>query len=183
MTETPGQGWTLDFEKIIPMPEGIQKTAALSSIEILTKDNDVEAMEERKKQLDVLREENLKNFGHESWYEWCVENWGTKWNSYNCWTLEEGCGLTIDDISNLGFQTAWAPPIPVIRALAKLTGESFRMSYYDEGWMFGGVFTCGPDGEKDEVYDNPSQIPEDSPLFEELDCAYYLDNEDEDEED
>lgn len=171
MTE---DGKNIDFNKILPMPEGIEKSVELSSIEIITSDNTQEAMEARKKERETLAEENKEKYGFESWYDWSVENWGTKWNAYNCWTLEEGSGLTIDDISDLGFQTAWSPPLNVIRELSRLTGETFRMSYYDEGWMFGGVFTCGSDGEQDEQYDSPEKVDPDSSLFEELDCAYFL---------
>jgi hypothetical protein len=169
-------GRNIDFNKIVPMPQGIVKSVGFCSVEAITKERAKEEREAQDAQYKLLKEENVKLYGFADWYDWCVANWDTKWNAYSCWTLEEGSGVTINDISDLGFQTAWSPPLKVIRALAKLTGETFRMSYYDEGWMFGGVFTCGPEGEEDVVYGSPSDVPEDSELFEELDCAYFLEN-------
>lgn len=174
-------GKNLDFNKILPMPEGIQKTHDVATIEEITKKRTPEEMEELQKEHDRTQEQNEKDYGYRNWYDWCVAVWDTKWNAYNCWTLEEGSGLTIDDISDLGFQTAWSPPINVIRELAKLTGESFRMSYYDEGWMFGGVYHVNADGsETDECYDDPKKCPEE--LQEELDVQYFLECMEEDEE-
>lgn len=172
-------GRNIDFNKIVPMPEGIEKTCRDSSIEEITKQRTPEEEEARKKTQDALYEQNEKAYGYRSWYDWSVAMWDTKWPAYSCWTLEEGSGLTLDDISDLGFQTAWSPPINVIRQLAKLTGESFRMSYYDEGWMFGGVYRVNADGtEKDECYNDPKECPEE--LREELDVDYFLEIMDED---
>ena len=174
-------GKNLDFDKIIPMPDGIIKTFQDSTIEEIIKERTPEEKEARQKVLDDLQEQNLKDYGHKNWYDWCVANWDTKWNAYSCYTLEDD-SLKLEDIHDFGFQTAWSPPINVIRQLAKLTGESLRMSYYDEGWMFGGVYHVLPDGsETDECYDDPEKCPED--LREELDVDYFLEcREDEDED-
>jgi len=177
MTE---DGKNIDLNKILPMPEGIRKLNDMSTHEEITKQRTPEEQQERDALIESLKEQNKKETGHESWYEWCVANWDTKWNAYNCWSLEDS-DMTLDDISNLGFQTAWSPPINVIRELAKLTGESLRMSYYDEAWMFGGVYYVNADeSETDECYDDPKKCPEE--LYEELDVQYYLECMDEEDE-
>ncbi len=48
---------TIDFEKIVPMPEGIFRG-----------------------NLD-LKERRL--YGENNWYDWSVKHWGTKWNAYD----------------------------------------------------------------------------------------------------
>lgn len=182
--------WFLDFNKIIPMPEGILKTVEFSSMGEITKERTPEEREAREKEMELLKKENMEKYGFESWYEWCVEKWGTKWNSYDNWTFqdvnmdeEEKEGyMNLEDVYSISFQTAWSPPLPIVRKLVELTGESFRMSYYDEGWMFGGEFKCGPAGETDDFYNDPDEVPEDSELFEELDCAYHLECRAEEEE-
>jgi hypothetical protein len=116
-----------------------------------------------------LAEYNEKTFGHRSAYDFHCNKWDTKWNSY-CTQYDESVDL--NEIDYLEFQTAWSPPLNIIRELSKLTGEKFRMSYYDEAWMFGGEFIVSPKEEKDRCYDDPKKCPDD--LREELDVDYYL---------
>jgi hypothetical protein len=55
------------------------------------------------------------------------------------------------------------------------------MSYYDEGWMFGGEYIVDTDGsESDNCYQDIDDCPEH--LKEELDVQYFLDCRDEEEE-
>jgi hypothetical protein len=51
----------IDFNKLIPMPEALQKSK--SSLEI--------------------NYDNIKNYGYSSWYEFSLDKWGTKWNAYS----------------------------------------------------------------------------------------------------
>ena len=53
--------------------------------------------------------ENIIKYGHSSWYDWRIENWGTKWNSYD---LDR-----IDD-DTIVFSTAWSNPEPIIKELS-----------------------------------------------------------------
>ena len=174
-------GKSIDFNKILPMPKGIEESGKGSTIEEITMQKTPEARAEFEKKMEILHEQNLKDYGHKNWYDWCVAVWDTKWNSYSCYTLEENDFNALEDLDSIGFQTAWSPPINVIRELAKLTGESLRMSYYDEGWMFGGEYLVNADGsETDSCYDDPSECPEH--LKEELDVQYFLDCRDEEDE-
>lgn len=85
------------------------------------------------------------------WYNWRVENWGTKWNGYN--------GIFNDDQTAFTFSTAWSPPLPIIKKLAELTGESFVLGYIEYGVFFCGQYTASPEGEYDEYYDNINDAP------------------------
>lgn len=72
------------------------------------------------------------------WYWWRIENWGTKWN-----VNYEGHVQIFDDSDpcRLGymFDTAWAPPIPVIRAMAdKYRDLKFQLLYYEPGEDYAG---------------------------------------------
>lgn len=51
---------------------------------------------------------NILTYGCDTWYDWCCENWGTKWNA--C----EVC-MGRDSIS---FQTAWSVPDPILEAFS-----------------------------------------------------------------
>lgn len=43
---------------------------------------------------------NLRQFGSPTWYEWCQQNWGTKWNAY------QPCPLC-ENSDTMVFYTAW----------------------------------------------------------------------------
>lgn len=61
---------------------------------------------------------NLYKYKAANWYFWCIENWGTKWNSSNL----EYSNNTIK------FETAWEPCIPVIIRLSELNPD-MKLAY------------------------------------------------------
>jgi len=67
-------------------------------------------------------------------YEWKSTQWGTKWGTY------DGVGITIVPLKGgkikalLGFQSAWAPPTPVLHALAAVYPQlTFRAESFEMG--------------------------------------------------
>ena len=66
---------------------------------------------------------NIENYGHNDWYSWSIENWGTKWNSSET-SYEGGC---------LEFETAWSTPEPLIVKLSEMYPDiEFSVEYADE---------------------------------------------------
>lgn len=71
---------------------------------------------------------NFKQYQHTTWYGWCCEHWGTKWNSYG---YKEDCPKFENNI--IYFETAWNPPKPVIDKLAKMFPDvTIEHSWADE---------------------------------------------------
>jgi hypothetical protein len=67
-------------------------------------------------------------------YDWCVSTWGTKWNAYN---LKREIRKKSTFYT---WQSAWAPPIPVIAALAaKFPKLRLTHKFYECGMAFKGV--------------------------------------------
>ena len=64
------------------------------------------------------------------WYNLRLDNWGTKWNSYDCDLVEED-----SDRLEYVFFTAWSPPCPVIDALRNKFPELYISAFYDEPAM------------------------------------------------
>lgn len=66
--------------------------------------------------------DNYREYGAVTWYEWCNENWGTKWNlnPQDC-HFEDGY---------LSFSTAWSAPFPLIEELSKM----FSSARFDIRW-------------------------------------------------
>jgi len=66
----------------------------------------------------------LRTGGYQFWYEWCVDNWGTKWNAYD---------QRIDDLGRLVFSTAWSTPVPVFEELSRQWPEvMIQVEFADE---------------------------------------------------
>jgi hypothetical protein len=77
-------------------------------------------------------------------YEWCVANWGTKWNAQRVRLGRprhsgESVAVTV------AFVTAWNPPKPVVvRAADRFPDLDFRLRYFERGVGFCGTFHCAP---------------------------------------
>lgn len=132
----------LDFNLVIPMPEELNiesgsatdygmyiikhnegDKSAFDSIKWFPWLNDCktnkEVAEKLKDRADLIAGKkalnNLKKYGHKSWYGWCREHWGTKWNAYGCEVLE----YPFDERMKYYFETAWDIPIPILNKIAE----------------------------------------------------------------
>ncbi len=116
--------WSFDFNTLVPMPESLHGETP-HHLECFVKGERfgrAPTTDEERALVDTMRA-NIRDHGHIGWYEWSRDNWGTKWNAYDC--SFEG--------SVLAFDTAWAHPIPVIRALfVKFPDVLFRVQFADE---------------------------------------------------
>jgi hypothetical protein len=121
------------LQEFIPCPQPLLETVSGWS-------NDPEKQAKMEKQ----QQANIAQFGHKDWYDWCIDNWGTKWDFGNgCDGLpeitQEGDLYTV----NLSFDTAWSPPL---RAYRKLEEQGFVIHalYDEESTTFCGVTAfCG----------------------------------------
>jgi hypothetical protein len=103
----------------------------------------------QKRLLEVTQQLNIEFFGHPTWYEWAIENWGTKWD------VTDIEGVTEPDCFHIVFDSAWSPPI---RAYEKLHEMGFKIHayYYESGCAFCGEWKDGEDHE----YPLPETIKE-----------------------
>lgn len=74
---------------------------------VLTTDTDVIA-------IGKLYLENKEKYGATTWYTWCIENWGTKWNVPDAVLDSES-----DTELVYYFNTAWSAPIAVLQTLSE----------------------------------------------------------------
>jgi len=73
--------------------------------------------------------ENRKQYGYSTSYEWRVENWSTKWEAITneqAPLYNEG-----DDEIVLEFETAWAPPTGIYKALRQ-QGYDVTYDWWEE---------------------------------------------------
>ena len=104
----------LDADKIMPYPQ---------------KFKDIDAAYERG--------ESERDGFNSGGYQWCVSNWGTKWGMY------EFSNLTRKPRSvSLSFQSAWSPPLPLIRKMSEDFPQlRFNLRYFEGGAGFQGIYT------------------------------------------
>ena len=83
---------------------------------------------------DPVTSEQLRSkYGADNWYDWRMANWGTKWNAYHSELDDSQIKVGILDYR---FDTAWAPPGGVCRALLdSIEGNNLGIQvnwFYDE---------------------------------------------------
>lgn len=77
---------------------------------------------------------NLSHYQATTWYDWRIENWGTKWDAYDQFS-EESDDSSGSYTGRYIFNTAWAPPVPVIRRLATIFPDiTFTWKWADEDY-------------------------------------------------
>ena len=116
---------------------------------------------------EAQQKANLEKYGYANWYDYCVNEWGTKWDV-------GADGNPAQDIPGglmLGFDSAWSPPIG---AYEKLTEQGFRIRamYYEPGMAFAGVWEEGQDDYYDYSGLDSAGIAEALPV--ELDEAFGI---------
>ena len=116
------------LNEFIPVPTDLNITAGRESDETAQK-----ALEEKEKA-------NQEKYGYSNWYDYCVNEWGTKWDiePYEPVTIQEDGRLT------MSFDSAWSPPTQAYEKLLDL-GFSLRAYYYESGMSFCGIWEDGCD--------------------------------------
>jgi len=78
----------------------------------------------------------------EDWYNWNIQNWGTKWDICDAYIDD----VIEDDEIQFSFSTAWAPPIEAFHTWAVNDGRvQFTLEYWEPGCAF--VGSANYDGE------------------------------------
>ena len=93
--------------------------------------------------LVAQQEANLKKYGYQDWYTYCVNEWGTKWDIGYEEDWNEPCDES-ETTFTVKYNSAWSPPEA---ACFKLVAMGFDVTnyYYEPGMGFCGVFKDGED--------------------------------------
>ena len=127
------------LDEFIPIPLEL-KEGAMNSSELMKIRN-----WEYKKELDKVREElNRKYFGYKDWYDYCVSEWGTKWDIGR----DSAPTLLMKDIKDktvtFDFDSAWSFPSSAYEKLVDM-GFSITAYYFEGGMGFCGMWENGSD--------------------------------------
>ena len=86
-------------------------------------------------------------FGAENWYDWRVNNWGTKWEVCEFYGVDKQPDALIGDSTiSFAFSSAWSPPIGAYEKFLENNPDCFiRAYYYEGGCDFMGLWEDGVD--------------------------------------
>ena len=139
----------ITFHMVLPMPQELKGTISprrrtYEEIIQIAKENNWSDESLQHNLANALTPEGVAKldelkakFGADNWYDWCNDNWGTKWDA--CHAAIERVPYVIagpqsKDRVVISFDTAWAAPEPVIHALVrKYPNLNFVHSYSYEG--------------------------------------------------
>ena len=81
----------------------------------------------------------------EGWYEWNIENWGTKWNcDAQDWVKVENPSADESSVT-FWFDSAWSPPTALYEFIEATSTLNIKASYNEGGMGFVGEFVDGVD--------------------------------------
>jgi len=116
------------LQEFIPVPEELKETMAGSYGD-----------DEKQKALEAQQKRNVEKYGYSNWYDFCVAEWGTKWD-----VGADGCSDIHPDgkMLHTSFDSAWSPPVG---AYEKLEAQGFRVNalFYESGMSFAGSYQDG----------------------------------------
>ena len=145
------------LNEFIPVPEDLHIVAGSVGAKGSPEQNELELKEQA----------NREKHGYATWYEFCVNEWGTKWDVGG----DDGYVQDLNGGIMLTFDSAWAPPT---NAYEKLVDMGFRVhaTYFEGGMMFAGDWENG----EDDYYElgNMSSAEIKEALPEHLDEAYGI---------
>lgn len=151
------QGSTaIDFNSLLPMPEELRGTSSPVRIQTQAEIDTLWAEYNRQKQAGTLHEFELKEnkpfglgitqeqygallakYGTADWYNWAVNNWGTKWGAYDVtkWSVN---GIDSEtSAATIYYETAWTPATALWLTVSKMYPTlTFFHEFADEGGGF-----------------------------------------------
>lgn len=120
------------LNEFVPVPEDLKITAGT-----MTADEAVQAK---------LNEEK---YGYSNWYDYCINEWGTKWD------VDAEVLMATDNSIDLSFDSAWSPPIGWYEKVTEL-GFDVDAYYYEPGAAYCGHWYDG----NDDMWEIPSTSEE-----------------------
>ena len=117
------------LQELIPVPQELTDTVS----GFFGRDTPEQA------ELEAKQAANVAKYGYATWYEFCNEVWGTKWDL---------CDVIVERINDstikIAFDTAWSPPINAYEKMVEM-GYNVRALYTEEQLVWAGIWDNGND--------------------------------------
>ena len=114
------------LDEFVPVPKSLHIVAGR-----VGDDNDPEQIKLHEQTMN-----NLSVYGYATWWDYCVNEWGTKWDVGG-----DGDQARLDGPNHISmnFDSAWAPPVPAMEKFMDL-GFRVKLIYWESGMCFCGLF-------------------------------------------
>jgi len=110
--------------------------------------------EQKKLEEDTAR--NIATHGYGNWYDYCVNEWGTKWDVGG----DGGIADAEDpNATRMSFDSAWAPPIAAMEKFMDL-GFKVKLIYWESGMCYCGLFDENGDDYMDYTDMSAAEVAE-----------------------
>ena len=117
-----------DLNSFIPMPDELKGSTAPS-----TPPRDATELELARFVKQMA--ERVEKYGADNWYDWRINNWGTKWGTY-----DGNMDTPTEHSIVCNFQTAWNLPDKVFEVMAEMYPTlTFQIECVEEGGFFSGA--------------------------------------------
>jgi hypothetical protein len=122
------------FQSFYPMPVDLEGTTSPANIvadeelkewERKLANGELSEFEKDSRPITLSQHRELvKKYGTDNWYNWRINNWGTKWDCYS---------FRGDSENTIIFDTAWSTPIDALLELSRqFTDVAIHVRYADE---------------------------------------------------
>ena len=124
--------------------------------------------------LEAKQTANREKYNYATWYDYNVNEWGTKWDVGGDDGLME---MINPNTLQASFESAWAPPVAAYEKLCAM-GFIIKAFYEEPGMAFCGMVTGDEDGFDDEYYEYGGESSETvrDVIGEELDDYFGISN-------
>ena len=139
------------LQEFIPVPQDLKDTVSGSM------------GEDHREAHEAQQAANREKYGYSNWYDYCVGEWGTKWDVGG-----DGQSDVHPDgkMLHTTFDSAWSPPINAYEKLVEM-GFGVEAMYYEGGMGYAGTYSDGADEElvlegmgADEIEQNYPELDE-----------------------
>ena len=129
------EGILLDMNNFIPYPEEFRKQDEMAEEYKRKYEEVVIEMSNEERREYLKRHDWMKDGYNSGGYDWCYENWGTKWNFCDTELIYDE-----DEMLFYTFNTAWSPPEPIIIKMGEMFPElTFELRYFNCRRAFNGL--------------------------------------------
>ena len=115
-----------------------QKILEIGEHEVIRRIREDKSIGRQEAHMAELAVKAIVKTGYANWYDWCVDNWGVKWDVDTIFFMHADESPFKDDEKSepdliIEFETPWAPPVGILKRISEQYPEArFYLRWADE---------------------------------------------------